>query len=98
MTKGKNKKKGSKKKPQKTMKEKKQEKRDKKNKRNNFVQHTLYEVIRDEVKRWDFGEDRKESSSSKSKTSKISEQGSYPTGDKFYVNCADCDREIEFGS
>jgi len=51
----------------------------------------------DEVKRWDFGEDRKESSSSKSKTSKISEQGSYPTGDKFYVNCADCDREIEFG-
>jgi hypothetical protein len=51
----------------------------------------------DEVKRWDFNEDTKGSSSSKSKGHKIFEQGSYPIGDKFYVNCAGCDREIEFG-
>ncbi len=51
----------------------------------------------DEVKRWDFGDDTKNNSSSKSDEKKLSEHGSYPIGDKFYVNCAGCDREIEFG-
>ena len=51
----------------------------------------------DEVKRWDFGEDTKNNSSSKPEGNKLFEYGSFPSGDKFYVNCAGCDREIEFG-
>lgn len=51
----------------------------------------------DEIKRWDFGDDTKNNSSSKPDENKLSEHGSYPIGDKFYVNCAGCDREIEFG-
>ena len=52
----------------------------------------------DEVKRWDFGEYPKNDSSSKPEDEhkKIQREG-YPGGDKFYVNCAGCDREIEFG-
>ena len=51
----------------------------------------------DEVKRWDFSEDTKDNSSSNSEESKISGHERYPVGDKFYVNCTGCDREIEFG-
>ena len=51
----------------------------------------------DEVKRWDFSEDTKDSSSSKPEDYIKFAQGDYPIGDKFYVNCASCDREIEFG-
>lgn len=51
----------------------------------------------DEVERWDFSEYTRYSTSSKPKTYNIFEGESYPTGDKFYVNCAGCDREVEFG-
>ena len=51
----------------------------------------------DEIKRWDFSEDTKDSSSSKPEDYIKFAQGDYPIGDKFYVNCASCDREIEFG-
>jgi hypothetical protein len=51
----------------------------------------------DEVKRWDFSEYIRDSTLSEPKKHKILEQRSYVVGDKFYVNCAGCDREIEFG-
>jgi hypothetical protein len=51
----------------------------------------------DEVKRWDFSEHIRASSSSEPKKYKELEHRSYVAGDKFYVNCAGCDREIEFG-
>jgi hypothetical protein len=51
----------------------------------------------DEFERWDFGEYTKDNSSSKPEEYEIFEQESDPEGDKFYVNCAICDREIEFG-
>jgi hypothetical protein len=51
----------------------------------------------DEVRRWDFGGYTEDSSSSKPEENKIFKQESYPVGDKFYVNCAGCEREIEFG-
>jgi len=47
----------------------------------------------DEVKRWDFSEYTK----NKLEEYKNFALRGYPIGDKFYVNCADCDREIEFG-
>ena len=51
----------------------------------------------DEVERWDFGEYTKDNSSSKPEEYEIYEPESNPGNDKFYVNCANCDREIEFG-
>jgi hypothetical protein len=51
----------------------------------------------DEVERWDFGEYAKDDSSSKPEEYEIFEQESDPESDEFYVNCASCDREIEFG-
>ena len=52
----------------------------------------------DEVKRWDFSEFTKNDSSSKLKEeNKRTKRKSSPGGGKFYVNCAGCDREIEFG-
>ncbi len=47
--------------------------------------------------RWDFGEYTKDNSSSKPEDYEIFESQSNPGNDKFYVNCASCDREIEFG-
>jgi hypothetical protein len=47
----------------------------------------------DEVKRWDFSEYTK----NKLEEYKFFALRGYPIGDKFYVNCAECDREIEFG-
>jgi len=51
----------------------------------------------DEVERRDFGEYTKDDSSSKPEEYEIFEKESDPEGDEFYVNCAGCDREIEFG-
>jgi hypothetical protein len=51
----------------------------------------------DKVSRWEFGKDTKDSSSSKPGENKLFEQESSPAGHKFYVHCAGCDREIEFG-
>jgi len=51
----------------------------------------------DEVERWDFDEYTKDDSSSKPEEYEIFEEESDPGGDEFYVNCASCDREIEFG-
>lgn len=50
-----------------------------------------------EVDRWDFGEYTKDNSSSKPEEYEIFEAEDNPGNDKFYVNCASCDREIEFG-
>jgi len=47
--------------------------------------------------RWDFGEYTKDSSSSRPEEYEIFEMHNNPGNDKFYVNCASCDREIEFG-
>ena len=52
----------------------------------------------DEVRRWDFGEFTKNDSFSKPKgENKRTKEKRSSGGDKFYVNCAGCDREIEFG-
>jgi len=51
----------------------------------------------DEVQRWDFAEYTKNNSSSKPEEYEIFEPESNPGNDRFYVNCANCDREIEFG-
>ncbi len=51
----------------------------------------------DEVERGDFGEFLEDDSSSKPEEYEIYEPHNNPGNDKFYVNCAGCDREIEFG-
>ena len=51
----------------------------------------------DDVDRWDFAEYTKDNSSSKPEEYEIYEPESNPGNDKFFVNCANCDREIEFG-
>jgi hypothetical protein len=51
----------------------------------------------DEDERWDFGEYTKDNFSSKPEEYEIFEPRDNPGNDKFYVNCAGCDREIEFG-
>lgn len=51
----------------------------------------------DEVERWDFAEYAKDDSSSTPEEYEIYEPEDNPGNDRFYVNCASCDREIEFG-
>jgi hypothetical protein len=51
----------------------------------------------DEVEQWDFGKYTKDNSSSEPEEYEIYEPVNNPGNDKFYVNCAGCDREIEFG-
>ena len=51
----------------------------------------------DEVDRWNFSAYTKDNSSSKPEEYEIFEPEDNPGNDKFYVNCASCDREIEFG-
>jgi hypothetical protein len=51
----------------------------------------------DDDNRWNFGEYTKDNSSSKPVEYEIFELEDNPGNDKFYVNCAGCDREIEFG-
>jgi len=51
----------------------------------------------DEGERGDFGEFAEDDSDSEPEEYEIFEQESDPEGDEFYVNCAGCDREIEFG-
>ena len=50
-----------------------------------------------EIERWDFAEYTKDNSSSTPEEYEIFEPESNPGNDRFYVNCANCDREIEFG-
>jgi hypothetical protein len=51
----------------------------------------------DEVERGDYGEFSKDDSTSKPEDYEIFEPEDNPGNDKFCVNCANCDREIEFG-
>ena len=51
----------------------------------------------DEVEPWDFAEYTKDNSSSKPEEYEIYESEDNPGNDEFYVNCAGCDQEIEFG-
>jgi hypothetical protein len=51
----------------------------------------------DEVERGDFGKFAEDDSASKPEEYEIFEEESDSESDEFYVNCADCDREIEFG-
>jgi len=51
----------------------------------------------DEVERGDFGDFAEDDSSSKPEDYEVFESEDNPGNDKFYVNCAGCDREIEFG-
>ena len=51
----------------------------------------------DKVERGDFSEFAEDDSASKPEEYEIFESEDNPGNDKFYVNCAGCDREIEFG-
>jgi hypothetical protein len=51
----------------------------------------------DEVEQWYFREYIKDDSTSTPEEYEIFEPEDNPGNDMFYVNCADCDREIEFG-
>jgi len=51
----------------------------------------------DEVERGDFGEFAQDDSDSEPEEYETFEQENDPESDEFYVNCAGCDREIEFG-
>ena len=51
----------------------------------------------EEVERGDFGEFAEDDSDSEPEEYEVFEQESDPESDEFYVNCANCDREIEFG-
>jgi hypothetical protein len=61
------------------------------------IEKEKYKDNDDEVERWDFGAYSKDISSSKPEEYEIYEPEDNPGNDKFYVNCTDCDREIEFG-
>ncbi|MGA2820515.1 MAG: hypothetical protein ABSF61_07665 [Anaerolineales bacterium] len=50
----------------------------------------------DEVTRGDFGEFEEDDSASEPEEYEVFEKESDPESDEFYVNCASCDREIEF--
>jgi hypothetical protein len=50
-----------------------------------------------EVERGDFGEFTEDDSASEPEEYEIFEPENNPESDVFYVNCANCDREIEFG-
>jgi hypothetical protein len=51
----------------------------------------------DEVERGDYSEFAENNSVSKPEEYEIFESEENPGNDKYYVNCASCDREIEFG-
>jgi hypothetical protein len=51
----------------------------------------------EEVERGDFGEFAEDDSDSEAEEYETHEPEGDPQGDEFYVNCAGCDREIEFG-
>jgi hypothetical protein len=50
-----------------------------------------------EVERGDFSDFAEDDSDSEPGEYEVLEQESDPESDEFYVNCANCDREIEFG-
>jgi len=50
-----------------------------------------------EVEQGDFGEFAEDDSDSEPEEYEVFEEESNPESDEFYVNCAGCDREIEFG-
>jgi hypothetical protein len=51
----------------------------------------------DEVERGDFGEYAEDDSASEPEEYETFEPESDPESDEFFVNCSNCDREIEFG-
>jgi hypothetical protein len=51
----------------------------------------------DEVERGDYGEFEEDDSDSEPEAYEIFEPVDDPESDEFFVNCAGCDREIEFG-
>ena len=63
-----------------------------------FKEKIVEEKDRDyEGKRGDFGEYAKDYSSSRPGDYEIYKPEDNPGNDRFFVNCASCDREIEFG-
>ena len=61
------------------------------------VEENVDENADDEVQRGDFGEFEEDGSASEPEEYEIFEQGSDPDSDDYFVNCENCDREIEFG-
>ncbi len=57
----------------------------------------IEENKKEKDERWNFSAYTKDNSSSKPEDYEIFEPRDNPGNDKFYVNCASCDREIEFG-
>ena len=53
--------------------------------------------LENEVQRGDFGDFQEDDSASEPEEYEIFESENNSESDEFYVNCANCDREIEFG-
>lgn len=61
------------------------------------IEKEIDQETADTIARRDFAEYTKDRSSSEPEEYEIHEPESNPGNDRFYVNCAGCDREIEFG-
>jgi len=55
------------------------------------------ENANDEVQRGDFGEFEEDDSASEPEEYETNETETNREGDEFYINCGNCDREVEFG-
>jgi hypothetical protein len=70
-------------------------------KENHHWQYEFKEKVEEnadeEVQRGDFGEFEEDDSASKPEEYEIYETETDQESDEFFVNCGDCDREIEFG-
>ena len=65
--------------------------------RYNFKEMIEQKEDGEDLERGDYGEFAEDDSDSEPEEYEIFEQKSDPESDEFYVNCAGCDREIEFG-
>ena len=57
----------------------------------------IEEIANDEVQRGDFGEFEEDDSTSEPEEYEIYETKTNRESDDFFINCGNCDREIEFG-
>jgi hypothetical protein len=61
------------------------------------IENAAEEAEEADDQRGDFGDYAEDDSETEPEESEVFEPQDDPEADEFYVNCADCDREIEFG-
>ena len=61
------------------------------------IKEKIKKAEKEDSDRWDFAKYTKDMSSPKPEDYENHEPRTNPRNDRFYVNCASCDREIEFG-